>query len=199
MDSPSFETTGLDGLVAAARAGGVEALDRLVRRMYPELYRWALLKCGEPADAEDIAQDAAITMHRQISTFAGRSRFTTWAYRIVSNAAVDFHRRNQRHVLRREPAEALDDIAQPVAQMELKMASDQFADLVRRFFADLSESQRTVFYLVDLQGYAPKDVAEMLDANPNTVRVHLLKARRSIRSRLLEHHPEIVEELNGRL
>lgn len=199
MDSPSSDPTGLEGLAAAARAGGAEALDRLVRRIYPDLYRWALLKCGEPADAEDIAQDAAISLHRQISTFAGRARFTTWAYRLVSNAVADFYRRNRRHVARREPADALDDVARPADEMELKMASKQFADLVRRFFADLSEGQRTVFYLVDLQGYAPSDVAEMLDANPNTVRVHLLKARRAIRSRLLEHHPEIVEELNGRL
>ena len=93
--------------------------------------------------------------------------------------------------------DALERLAQPPEEIEVKLAAGQVADLVRRLFTDLPEGQRTVFYLVDLQGYAPRDVAEMLEANPTTVRAHLLKARRAIRARLLEHHPEVVEEIRG--
>lgn len=199
MDSPSFDPTGLEALAAAARTGGAEAVERLVRGTYPELYRWALLRCGEPADAEDIAQEAALRMYRELPSFAGRARFTTWLYRLLANAAADFYRRDRRHVVGRAPLEALAGVAEPAEEPERRMASGRFMDLVRRFFTDLSEGQRTVFYLVDLQGHSPHEVAEMLDANPNTVRAHLLKARRAIRSRLLEGHREVVEELNGSL
>jgi RNA polymerase sigma-70 factor, ECF subfamily len=64
-------------------------------------------------------------------------------------------------------------------------------------FRELPARQREVFYLADLEGFAPVEIAERLGMNPTTVRAHLFRARRALRARLLERHPEIAEERNG--
>ncbi len=64
---------------------------------------------------------------------------------------------------------------------------------MRRFFAELPEKQREVFDLADLQGYRSSEVAEMLQMNPTTVRGHLFRARRSIRKKILQSNPTLVE------
>ena len=60
-------------------------------------------------------------------------------------------------------------------------------------FRELPRRQREIFYLADLEGFAPVEIAERLGMNPVTVRAHLLRARRALRARLLERHPELTE------
>ena len=64
-------------------------------------------------------------------------------------------------------------------------------DLVLAYFRALPARQREVFDLVDLQGYSPAEVATMLDLNPATVRASLFKARRTVRRKIFERHPEL--------
>jgi RNA polymerase sigma-70 factor (ECF subfamily) len=74
------------------------------------------------------------------------------------------------------------------------MENARAAALVRAFFAELQGRQREVFDLVDLQGYTPAEAAEMLEIEPPTARVHLLRARRAIRERILAAHPTLMED-----
>ena len=67
--------------------------------------------------------------------------------------------------------------------------------LVRTFLMELSEKQRAMMDLVDFQGLTPAEASSMLGLNQNTARVHLLRARRRIRTRILEDHPTLVEDL----
>jgi DNA-directed RNA polymerase specialized sigma24 family protein len=59
----------------------------------------------------------------------------------------------------------------------------------------LPARQREVFDLIDLQGYSPAEAAHLLAMNGTTVRVHLLRARRRLRTRILEMHPHIMEDV----
>jgi DNA-directed RNA polymerase specialized sigma24 family protein len=68
-------------------------------------------------------------------------------------------------------------------------------DVVRGTLGILPARQREVFDLVDLQGYTPADAAAMLEMIGTPVRVHLLRARRRLRTRILEMHPHIVEDV----
>ena len=70
---------------------------------------------------------------------------------------------------------------------------NQLLEIVRSFFRELSDRQREVFDLVDLQGYRPTEAAEMLGIDAATARTHLLRARRTIRGRILDHYPELLE------
>ena len=70
----------------------------------------------------------------------------------------------------------------------------RISDLVKTFLERLSERQREVFDLVDLQGFSTVEVGEMLRMEPVTVRSHLFRARKAIRKRIVESFPELVDD-----
>src|SRR5512143_2901473 len=95
-------------LVNAARGGDRGALDQLVRRHYDRVHAVCRRITGQEADAADAAQDAMIAIVRNLSRFDERSKFSTWIYRIATNASLDELRRRSRRVA---VIGAADDIA----------------------------------------------------------------------------------------
>ncbi|MFS8480364.1 MAG: RNA polymerase sigma factor [Acidimicrobiia bacterium] len=83
-------------LVDAARAGDRAALDALLRRHHDRLWRLCRRLLGDEADARDALQEALIAIARGIRRFDGRSTFTTWSYRVATNACLDELRRRRR-------------------------------------------------------------------------------------------------------
>ena len=73
----------LTALAVAAREGDRAALEQLCRRLQGPMYRLALRFTGQPADAEDAAQEVLVRLVTHLSSFEGRSRFTTWAYTVA--------------------------------------------------------------------------------------------------------------------
>jgi RNA polymerase sigma-70 factor, ECF subfamily len=180
-----------DTLVRAAQRGDAAALSRLLERVRPRIYRWALIQTGIPDEAEDIVQDALLRAARNLQAYAFGARFTTWIYAIVRSTAADARRRHRRRdaLLRQRPPEPAA-VRQPEPTTPLM-------DVVRGSMDVLTARQREIFDLVDLQGHTPAEAAGLLDMNAATVRVHLLRARRQLRLRILQLHPHIVEDRNG--
>jgi RNA polymerase sigma-70 factor (ECF subfamily) len=190
------ETSSLDAaaadLVPRATRGDAGALDRLLRSCRPLVYRWALVQMGDSADAEDVTQEVLIKLHRSLHRYAGRSRFTTWLYRVTRNEALGLGRRLTRglrlaRAMTREamvsPATSDDPLAQVHAARVAALAHILLAELPRR--------QREVFHLADLEGCSMAEIADRLGMSPVTARVHLLHARRALRSRILARWPEL--------
>jgi RNA polymerase sigma-70 factor (ECF subfamily) len=175
----------LDALAARARAGERDGADALLREIRPLVYRWAWIRTGDADDADDVTQMVLVRVHERIVDFGGRSSFTSWLYRITANAAGELHRR--RGVMRR----LVDRLrgrarTEPAAGDPLdRIESLRIRDIVSRIIETLPERQRVAFDLVDLQGFTPSEAADMLESNPTTLRVHLLRARRTIRSRII--------------
>ena len=169
-----------------ARKGEREALGRLAGALRPLICRWALVITGDPDDAEDVAQLVMMKMLASIEGFDGRSRVTSWVYRITRNASLDHQRSRRQDQRLAEKAEwsaraetpRLDD---PLDDIEMKRT----LRLIRSLLTELPMRQREVFDLVDLQGLKPKEAAQLLEMNPNTLRVHLFRARRSMREEML--------------
>ena len=90
-----------DTLVAAAQAGDRAALDALLRRHYDRVHAVCRRIAGSSRDADDATQEAMISIVRGISRFDGRSAFSTWIYRIATNAALDELRRRLEGVVER--------------------------------------------------------------------------------------------------
>lgn len=184
----------LEGLALRVREGDDRAMGRLLRVAHPRVRRWALVKVGDPDDAEDVAQEVLLRVSRRLGSWDGRARFTTWLYAVTRNAALDLLSRRGRRAeaageaTRSDPADARVTPA-PADRIDDARA----AELVRVFFEELPDRQREVFDLADLQGYAPVEIAGMLDVKPGTVRANLFKARRAIRERILAARPELVE------
>ncbi len=193
MSEPSRSDESVSTLVRKAQAGDESAFERLVRLYYERVHRWALAKTGDRDDADDVAQEALLRMHRGLANFDGRSRFTTWMYQVTRSAAADLHRRRSRRRRLGAQLEARTLGESQEAPPEGELDHRRVAGLVRAFLEELSERQREVFDLIDLQGFGSSEVGAMLGMEPVTVRSHLLRARRAIRARILESHPELVE------
>ena len=182
-------------LVRDAQAGDQQALSEVLRRCYQQIHRWALSLTGDPDDADDVTQDVLIRVHQRIGQYRGRSQFTTWLYQVTRNSAGDFHRRSNRRerLAQRSTEEAGGALHQGGTQLD-ELHASQVLDLVRALFVELPERQREVFDLVDLQDWSPVEVSQALNMKPVTVRAHLHRARRAMRKRILERHPELMEE-----
>ena len=173
-------------LAERAKAGEKEALGRLAGHLRPVVCRWALVMTADPDDAEDVAQFVVMKMFTSIKSFNGRSRVTSWLYGITRNASLD-HLRGKRRDQRL--AEKLGQLAQaetprledPLDNIEMKRT----LRLIRTLLSELPMRQREVFDLVELQGLKPIEAADLLEMNPNTLRVHLLRARRAMRKEML--------------
>ena len=194
VTEPAPGADAVDRMVQRARAGDEGAFAELATAVRAQVRRWALARTGDADDAEDVAQAVVIRMHRGLRGFEGRSRFTTWLYRLTANAAVEWARGQSRH------CQALDELAvagEPRAGTADRidaMENRRAAELVRAFLAELPGRQREMLDLVDLQGFTPTEAAEMLDIEPPTARVHLLRARRAIRERILAAHPTLADD-----
>ena len=88
MDTPD------ETLVSAAVAGDREAFAALVERHYDRVFALAFRLTGVRAEAEDLTQDICVALPAKLARFEGRSRFSTWLFRVTLNAARDRHRRN---------------------------------------------------------------------------------------------------------
>ena len=184
----------LDALAARARAGDEGAFAALAGAARERVRRWALVRTGDPDDAEDVAQEVAIRVHRGLARFEGRSAFTTWLYRLAANAAAELGRARGRIARLHAAAELESSASHALSDRVGEMENARTAALVRAFFAELPGRQREVFDLVDLQGHTPAEAAEMLEIEAATARVHLLRARRAIRERILAEHPNLLDD-----
>ncbi|UCC73473.1 MAG: RNA polymerase sigma factor [Gemmatimonadota bacterium] len=194
MSEPTRIDESIAALVRRAQAGEEAAFETLVRRHYEQVHRWALARTGDRDDADDVTQEVLVRLHRHIGGFDGRSQFTTWLYQVTRSAAADLHRKRARRdrlalKLNRESGPAAHDPRGEADAADERRA----AGLVRTFLEELSERQREVFDLCDLQGLGAVEVSAMLKMEPVTVRSHLFRARKAIRRKILENCPELVE------
>jgi len=184
----------LTALVERVRGGNASAFEELARRVRDRVARWAHRVVRDPDDAEDVAQLVLVRMHERLSEFEGRSRFASWLFRITRNVALGRRRAETRRsaLLARKLASS-----QAVAQSSEEndaVDSARIRGIVRSYFDELSPRQREVFELVELRGMDTGKVAEELGIEPSTVRVLLLRARRTIRARILAQYPGLLEE-----
>lgn len=184
----------LAALANQARAGDAGAFDLLARRVRDRVHRWAKQVTKDQDDAEDVAQLVLLKLHAQLGRFEGRSRFTTWLYRVTRNLA--FNRRQRE----RSRSALLDGHAREVAgdDAPLDIVDDdaaRLAEIVHFVVAELPERQRDVYELADLRGFNSEEIAERLGITSSTVRGLLMKARRRVRKRILESRPHWAEEM----
>jgi RNA polymerase sigma-70 factor (ECF subfamily) len=182
-------------LVPRAQRGDVGARDGLLRACRDTIYRWALVQTGDAEDAEDVTQEVLIRLYGSLDRYAGRSRFTTWLYRVTHNEAANLGRR-LRARLRLAEGAARESAAEaaPASDPLERLHAGKVAALAKVLLRGLPRRQREVFHLADIEGRTAEEISERLGMSPVTARVHLLHARRTLRTRILERWPELGEE-----
>lgn len=164
-------------LVVAAQSGDERAFGHLVRSHQRRAYAVARAIVGTHEDAEDAVQEAFFHAHRALARFLLDQSFGAWLHRIVANAALDIRRR---HKVRE--ADALPDtVATPFR--DPAEASDLRGRL-RTALARLTDRQRAVIVLHDVQGFRHGEIGEMLHIPEGTSRSDLHHARVTLRAAL---------------
>jgi len=172
--------TGTDdaSLALAAASGDRRALETLLDRHADLVHAVCRRVVGNPEDALDATQEALIAVARGITRFDGRSRFTTWLYRIATNAAIDELRRRQRrpvpHDTLPEPAIAAAD---PSHAVDARLTVDAA-------LASVPEEFRLAVVLRDLCDLDYSEIAEVLDVPPGTVKSRIARGRSALADRL---------------
>jgi len=171
LSSAADEDTDLVAVFVAERRSA--DFERLVERHRDSVFRVALsvLGPGRARYAEDVAQDVFVHVYRNVAAFEGRSRFSTWLYRIAYNRAVDY-RRSLRADLE---SDAVPDVADDGAPADLLKSRALAACLGR-----LPETQRSVVHLHYWFGHTVPEIATTLGVQPGTVKAWLFRARHSI-------------------
>lgn len=167
-------------LVARCLRGDADAFDVLVRRHYRTAFAVALGVLGNRHDAEDVVQDAFVKAIDRLDDCREPSKFVQWLMMIVRNRALSH--RTYRKI--RETSELVPEIAEAEDSPLVDAARSELADTLQAALATLSEVQREIVLLHDMDGWTHKDIAETLDISEVRSRQHLFVARKLLRERL---------------
>lgn len=164
-------------LVRAAQAGDRRALDRLLRDQQPRIYAVCRRIAGNDADALDATQDAMIAIVRGLPRFDGRSRFSTWVYRVATNSCLDELRRRRRRPVVGLPEH--DGVPIEVADDRTPAVGDAVTDrlVLDAALAELPEEFRAAVVLRDLCQLDYAEIADVLGIPPGTVRSRIARGR----------------------
>ena len=175
--------------VLAAQSGDRDALETIAKRHQPWILHLAERMTGEPGEAEDATQEILVLVITRLSTFAHRSRFRTWLYRIAIN-----HLLGRRRGAREQAEMRFSDIATQIDVLPIEELADPRALAVdRRLLADevrigctagmllcLDRDQRMAFLLGEVLDVKDTLAGELLDITPAAFRKRLSRARRDL-------------------
>ena len=172
-------------LIRRAGQGDGDAFRWLVEAYQTPVYRLALRMCGgDAALAEDAAQEAFVAAWRGLPRFRGDSRFSTWLYRLTTNAAIDCLRREKRH----RGADDLEGVDLPDGGDGPQEAAEraETQDAVRRALALLSDEHRQVLLLRYMQELDYGEIAAALQVSEGTVKSRISRAKARLQALLSE-------------
>jgi len=178
-------------LVQRVQRGDRRAFDLLVIKYQRKIMRLLSRMIHDPADVEDVAQEAFIKAYRALPQFRGDSAFYTWLYRIAINTARNWQAARHRRPatvspLENEDGETFDQIdgLSDHGTPESMMASRQIAETVNAAIEALPEDLRTAIILREIEGMSYEDIASTMQCPIGTVRSRIFRAREAIAARL---------------
>lgn len=167
-------------LVRRAAEGDREAFDALYRMHVDRVYALCLRLAADRSRAEELTQDVFVRCWHRLTTFRGRSRFSTWLHRLAVNVALDGLRKDHRRNARTRPLELADGSS---GRSTRPQTTEALMDL-ERAVAALPPRARTVVVLHDIEGFRYEEIAEMTGAALGTVKSQIHRGRRLLREML---------------
>lgn len=169
-------------LVESLRRGEPEAFERLVLAYQHRVFSIALRMLADRGEAEEVAQEVFLRVHRSIRDFRGEARLSTWLYAITSRLSLNRLRSPRR--ARRVGEAALMRMADAQPNPGATLEASEVEAALHRAIGELDDEQRIVVVLRDLHGLAYEEIAAVLDLPLGTVRSRLHRARMELKARL---------------
>ena len=174
-------------IVLRAKGGDQDAFAELVTAHQDRIYTLCLRMTGNREDAQDAAQEAFLNAWRALPSFKGESSFSTWVYRLTSNACIDHLRRRKRRrdleaaSLTGEDGESdwepADHQSDPALQTERRMAKEAVEEGLR----SLPDHQREILVMRELSGLSYQEIGAALDLDLGTVKSRIARARLALK------------------
>lgn len=165
--------TKAEALAVQAATGDKRALDGLLALIERDVFNRCLRILPNRMDAEEAAQDAMLTVARRITGFEGRSKFSTWLYRVSSNASVDTYRKLKR---RSEDHDEVPDITDLNRTSVIAGTRIDLLDALEQVDARFAEP----VVLRDVQGLDYSEIAELLEVPIGTVKSRIHEGRKTL-------------------
>jgi len=178
-------------LVARAQRGDKQAFELLVEKYQRKLARLLSRFIRDPAEVEDVTQEAFIKAYRALPAFRGDSAFYTWLYRIGINTAKNYLMAMGRRAptsteIEADEAEGFEEGEQlrDINTPESVLLSNEIAETVNATIEGLPEELRRAIQMREIEGMSYEDIAQAMNCPIGTVRSRIFRAREAIAERL---------------
>lgn len=179
-------------LIAQAAKGDQDAFAQLLELHKGKVYGLTLRLTGSVEDAMDLTQETFFNAWRGLPRFNGQSKFSTWLYRLATNAAIDFLRREKRRsavatvplYVEEEPQRALD-IPDHRFTPQTELERKELQKAIQRGLERLSDEHRQALVLREVNGLSYAEIAQVLGLEEGTVKSRIYRARLALRKALL--------------
>ena len=173
-------------LIEDAQKGDVMAFDKIVKYHQSYAYAIALRFLYDEDDAEDIVQESFIRIWNHLKDFDPEMKFTTWMYKIVVNLCYDKAKSNKRRtsVFARWNENLSKDNCIENIDLERDLTNKETAAVIKSLADGLSEKQRMIFLLRDLQDLTIQEVADITGMSESGIKANLFYARQNIKKKL---------------
>lgn len=192
MKTPKPATTADAQLLEAAARGDKAAFSTLMHRYEDMVYRFSFKVCRNKEEAREALQDTFINVYRNLDSFDGRSKLSTWLYRIVTNNCLMKRRKRKLDDLLVSyddpPLTEEGKLKHPVARWEETpadlLAKKEFQELLDKALMRLPPEYRAVFVLRDIEGNSTEETGQILKLSVEATKSRLRRARAFLREQL---------------
>jgi RNA polymerase sigma-70 factor (ECF subfamily) len=191
MDKTELQDYSLQEILTGNRSEFAKLIDAHSN----QIYRLALKMLNNPQDAEDVLQNTFLKAFQSINLFEGRSKISTWLYRIATNEALMIIRKQRPEVnISEASGEDDNDINAPIQVIdwcclpESELISSESKIELDKAIQRLSEALRIVFILRDIEGLSIQETSQVLNLTETAVKTRLLRARLNLREQLTAYY-----------
>jgi RNA polymerase sigma-70 factor, ECF subfamily len=185
----------------ALRDGDRREFSRFVEAYSPFVYRLGMKILNNSQDAEDILQETFTKAYRHIKDFDGRSKLSTWLYRVATNEALMLLRKKHLDTVSVEgPEDGGNENQKPIRIVdwcclpEEELMSVESMNMLNKAVEKLSSNLRLVFVLRDIEGLSTRETSQVLDLSETAVKTRLSRARFQLREDLSAYFGDRLEE-----
>ena len=176
-------------LIEEAKAGDKKALTELVKKYEQTIYNFAFKICRDPARAENIMQETFFSMIKSLHQFDGKSKLSTWLYRIVSNhCLMEVRKKKNRFVSLENDDDLVEDkyVADWKSLPYKTVENVELRKILDNAIKKLSPDYRIVFLLRDVEGLSTEETGKITELSVPAVKSRLHRARAFLRKEINE-------------
>ncbi|MBE0432068.1 RNA polymerase sigma factor [candidate division WOR-3 bacterium] len=172
-----------EDLLKRAALGDEHSFEQLLSRYQQAVFNTIYHYTGNREDVQDLAQEIFVKVWRNAAKFKGKSKFSTWLYRIVVNHCLNYRRKNRHKNVSLDELIAQGNLPDPLV-VEPDWEQRRKVEIVRRAVEELSERQRMALILAQFEGRSYSEIAEIMKVSQSSVESLIFRARRALKRKL---------------